>query len=459
MSQTAQASNNQFKSWNYEWDCKGRSMQQFERQSKYNGISFVWEPKVQKAQEGRVDKMIMGLGTECPINVETSKTFNSSNVEWFRFAFELGADKFRIVENGRYVCESHRDGVLVYPNQCNAAYDPNHRFHDGKYDNMGCGYCYGGGRRNVDVCQNRNYGVFVTAETCQRKCDSWSECQGFAFGCENAGRCDCFVYPKNGVQSCPREQGEDRFDFILKKASRGDDIRTTNFCWMMSSWNTPGFCKRKAKSGAFYELAYGDRFSITINDQDHIEYKQNGFLVYKSRYTAAYYLSRGTGPDRKLKAAVESQPFVAPAVAPASENYNAVASAASLATSESYGASAEDLEMCAASGYDAQNPKFFAVFSLLQGNDGILHGWRIQDAFFTEKDEIRPINLHLDALSEHGSNSRHTTGTIITASCVAVATAFFATGLVIFIRRSRAEIAPPRKGAETPVLASGLASI
>jgi len=123
----------QHKNWNYEWDCKGRSIQQFERQSKYNGISFVWEPKVVKARAGRVDKMIMGLGTQCPINVENSKQYNTSNIEWFRFAFELGPDQFRIVENGRFVCESHRDGVLVYPNQCNADYDPNHRFHDGVF--------------------------------------------------------------------------------------------------------------------------------------------------------------------------------------------------------------------------------------------------------------------------------------------------------------------------------------
>jgi len=444
MAQSELGNEYQHKNWNYEWDCKGRSEQQFDRQSKYNGLSFVWEPKVSKARAGRVDKIIMGLGTQCPLNVESSKQYNTSNIEWFRFAFELGPDQFRIVENGRFVCESHRDGVLVYPNQCNADYDPNHRFHDGSYDDMGCGYCYGGGRRNVDVCQNRNFGGFVTRETCQKKCDDWNNCQGYAFGCENAGRCDCFVYPKRGVLKCPREDGENRMDFILKKSSRTDDIRTTNFCWMMSSWNQPGTCRRKAKSGAFYPLAYGDRFTITINDQDHIEYKQNGFLVYKSRYTAAYYLSRGTGPSASRRLADAAK-------------YSA---ATKSQTVESYSDSAADLAMCSSSGYDSQNPKFFGVFSLLQGNDGELHGWRVQDAYFTERDQMRPINLHLDAVSEQrNSNSRNTTGTVLTASCVAVAITFFVTGLVIFMkRRSRAEAAPVETS-KAPVLASGLASI
>jgi len=465
MEQSELGSEIQHKSWNYEWDCKGRSIQQFERQSKYNGVSFVWEPKVMKARAGRTDKLIMGLGTQCPINVESSKQYNTSNIEWFRFAFELGPDQFRVVENGRFVCESHRDGVLVYPNQCNADYDPNHRFHDGSYDDMGCGYCYGGGRRNIDVCQNRNFGGFVTRETCQKKCDGWNNCQGYAFGCENAGRCDCFVYPKRGVLTCPSEDGENRMDFILKKSSRTDDIRTTNFCWMMSSWNQPGTCRRKAKSGAFYPLAYGDRFSITINDQDHIEYKQNGFLVYKSRYTAAYYLSRGSGPNRRLaeagKAAATYTGQTVAVAGKAAATYTGNSQASSQ-TVESYSDSAADLAMCSSSGYDSQNPKFFAVFSLLQGNDGELHGWRVQDAFFTERDQLRPINLHLDAVSEkeNSHSSRNTAGTVITASCVAVATAFVVTGLVIFVKRSRVG-APESVESSTkaPVLASGLASI
>merc|ERR1711865_318625 len=122
-----------------------------------------------------------------------------------------------------------------------------------------------------------------------------------------------------------------------------------------------------------------------INDQDHIEYKQNGFLVYKSRYTAAYYLSRGSGPNRRLAEAGK-----------AAATYTGNSQASSQ-TVESYSDSAADLAMCSSSGYDSQNPKFFAVFSLLQGNDGELHGWRVQDAFFTERDQLRPINLHLDA--------------------------------------------------------------
>lgn len=457
LAQSELGNDNEHKSWNYEWDCKGRSIQQFDRRSKYNGVSFVWEPKVVSARAGKVDKMIMGLGTECPIDVENSGTYNSSNIEWFRFAFEFGPSQFRIVENGRYVCESHRDGVLVYPNQCNADYDPNHRFHDGKYDNMGCGYCYGGGRRVVDVCQNRNFGGFVTAETCQKKCDNWADCQGYAFGCENAGRCDCFIYPKRGVERCPAEQGENRLGFVLKKAPRADDIRTTNFCWMMSEWSTPGFCKRKAKSGAFYPLTYGDRFDITINDQDHIEYKQNGFLVYKSRYTAAYYLSRGTGNARKLNDYAPKTVVAAAPVAKQAYGQKAV-------VTQSYSDSAADLAMCTSTGYgyDSQNPKFFAAFSMMQGNDGVLHGWRVQDAYFTEKDQLKPIDLHLEATNEERQNghSRNTGSTVVTATCAAVATAFFVTGLVVFVKRYRAKAAPtPVKDSQAPVLVSGLATL
>jgi len=250
---------------------------------------------------------------------------------------------------------------------------------------------------------------------------------------------------------------------------------------MMSSWNTPGFCKRKAKSGAFYPLTYGDRFSIAINDQDHIEYKQNGFLVYKSRYTAAYYLSRGTGANRRLAEGegAENEEIKgadsegadsegadsegADSEGEGAEKYSAKASdyTKNAATIESYSDSAADLAMCSSSGYDSQNPKFFAVFSLLQGNDGELHGWRVQDAFFTERDQLRPINLHLDAVSElQSSRSRNTASTVITASCIAVATAFFVTGLVVYLRRSRAETTPVSvDNTKAPVLAVGLASI
>jgi hypothetical protein len=241
---------------------------------------------------------------------------------------------------------------------------------------------------------------------------------------------------------------------------------------MMSSWNTPGFCKRKAKSGAFYPLTYGDRFSIAINDQDHIEYKQNGFLVYKSRYTAAYYLSRGTGANRRLansegaehsEGAKDSEgaEHSEGADSEGADSEGAEQYSAKASTIESYSDSAADLAMCSSSGYDSQNPKFFAAFSLLQGNDGELHGWRVQDAFFTERDEFRPINLHLEATSElQSSRSRNTVSTVITASCIAVATAFFVTGLVVYLRRSRAETIPPSvENTKAPVLAAGLASI
>merc|ERR1712070_366943 len=254
------------------------------------------------------------------------------------------------------------------------------------------------------------------------------------------------------------EQGENRFGFVLKKAPRSDDIRTTNFCWMMNQWSTPGFCKRKAKSGASYPLTYGDRFSITIDDHDHIEYKRNGFLVYKSRYTAAYYLSRSTGNTRRLEQLEDSETKTVTASSPVSkQSYGQKA-----VVTESYSDSAADLAMCASTGYDSQNPKFFAVFSLLQGNDGVLHGWRVQDAYFTEKDQLRPIDLHLEATDEENANeqSKNTASTVITASCVAVATTFFVTGLVVFVKRSRAKSATEEnKASEAPALVAGLATL